>query len=341
MLTRRRFLGSTAAAACGIAGASATRAFGQQAKPAEYTLKWGHSMQLSHPLTIRGMEAADKIRQESGGRVDIKVFPDSQLGGDTDMASQVRSGVLEMYTPAATSFAPLVPVVGIVNTAFAFKDSRQGWQAMDGDLGALIRQGFGRINLHVFDRMWENGFRQITSATKPINAPDDLKGFKIRVPISPMLLSLFKSLGAAPTSMNVSELYSALQTHIVDGQENPLSVIATRNFNEVQRYCALTNHSWDTWIQVMNMNVWKKLPADLQEIISRNMNAAALLQREDIQKLDLTLRASLEGKGMIFNSPDRAPFREALKKAGYYAEWQKVYGDVAWKALESAVGNLT
>lgn len=334
MLSRRTFLGASAAIA-------SVAAFGiKKSHAAEYTLKWGHSMQLNHPLTIRGTEAADKIREETGGRVDIQIFPNSQLGGDTDMASQVRSGALEMYTPAATSFAPLVPVVGIVNTAFAFKDSAIGWQAMDGELGALIRSDFKRLGLHVFERMWENGFRHITSSEKPVLRPDDLVGMKMRVPISPMLQSMFKALGAAPTSMNVSELYSALQTKVVDGQENPLSVIATRNFNEVQKYCSLTNHSWDTWIQVANLRAWEALPEELREVVSRSMNEAALLQREDIQNLEVALKAELEGKGMVFEMPDRDAFREALKDAGFYAEWRGVYGEEAWSALEKAVGGL-
>ena len=334
MLNRRHCLGATTAAA-GVA------VFGlRRAQAAEYTLKWGHSMQDTHPLTIRGMEAIAKIAEESGGRVDLQMFPNSQLGGDTDMASQVRSGALEFYTPAATSFAPLVPVVGIVNTAFAFKDSAAGWAAMDGDLGALIRKDFARLGLHVFDAMWENGFRHITSSGKPVVTPADLDGMKMRVPISPMLQSMFTALKAAPTSMNVSELYSALQTKVVDGQENPLSVIATRNFNEVQEYCSLTYHSWDTWIQVANQAVWDGIPADLQEIIARNMNAAGLLQRQDIQQLATTLQADLEAKGMKFVTPEREAFREALTAAGFYQEWRGVYGEEAWSALEAAAGKL-
>jgi len=334
MLNRRAFLGASVAATSLVVLGSG------RAGAAEFTLKWGHSMQDNHPLTIRGREAIEKIREETGGRVDIQMFPNSQLGGDSDMASQVRSGALEMYTPAATSFAPLVPVVGIVNLAFAFKDSAAGWAAIDGELGALIRKDFGRLGLHVFENMWENGFRHITTSQKPVIAPADLDGMKMRVPISPMLQSMFEALKAAPTSMNVSELYSALQTGVVDGQENPLSVIATRNFNEVQKYCSLTRHSWDTWIPVANLDIWKTIPEDLQEVISRNMNAAGLLQREDIQNMEATLKAELEAKGMTFVTPDRDAFLEALKTAKYYEHWRGVYGEEAWAALEKAVGPL-
>ena len=113
----------------------------------------------------------------------------------------------------------------LYGVGFAFKDYSQVWAALDGDLGAYLRRVIAKVNLHAFDKMWDIGFRQITSSTKPILTPEDLKGFKIRVPVSPLWTSLFSHLGASPTSINFSEVYSALQTHIVDGQENPLSLI--------------------------------------------------------------------------------------------------------------------
>jgi len=126
----------------------------------------------------------------------------------------------------------------------------------------------------------------------------------------------------------------------VDGQENPLSVIATRNFNEVQKYCALTNHVFDSFVMVANQESWNSLPADLQQIVSRNLNAAALRQREDADRMNASLQKDLEAKGMIFNTPDLGSFRAALKTAGFYAQWQKTYGDDAWKVLEQYSGSL-
>jgi len=327
-----------------LAGAASTAALGlaapRIARAAEFTMKWGHAMAASHPINTRGEEAMESVKRESNGRLEVRVFPDNQLGGDNDMTAQVRAGALDLYTAAATSAGTIVPLAGIVNTAFAFPDDTKAWEAMDGDLGKHVIAAFARLNFYVFDKMWANGFRQITTATKPINAPADLVNFKIRVPTSPMLLSLFKSLGASPVSMNVSELYTALQTKVVDGQENPLSIIATRNFNEVQKFCATTNHVWDNFVQVANMNSWKSIPADLQAILSRNFASAALKQRDDVQALNSSLQKTLESKGLTFNKPDPAPFREALRKAGYYAQWQKSYGPEAWAALEKYSGKL-
>jgi TRAP-type transport system periplasmic protein len=324
----------------GASAAALTMAAPGIVRAAEFTMKWGHAMPASHPINTRGEEAIENVRRESNGRLEVRVFPDNQLGGDNDMTSQVRAGALDLYTAAATSAGTIVPLAGIVNTAFAFPDSSKAWESLDGELGKVVIAAFAKLNFYVFDKMWANGFRQITTASKPINSPADLVNFKIRVPTSPMLLSLFKALGASPVSMNVSELYTALQTKIVDGQENPLSIIATRNFNEVQKYCATTNHVWDIFVQVANMNSWKSIPADLQEILNKNFASAALKQRDDVEALNNTLQKALESKGLVFNKPDPAPFREALRKAGYYAQWQKSYGEQAWSVLEKYSGKL-
>ena len=141
--------------------------------------------------------------------------------------------------------ATLVPAASINGIGFAFPDYDTVWKAMDGDLGAYIRGEITKANLVVMDKIWDNGFRQTTSSTKPINGPDDLKGFKIRVPVSPLWTSMFKAFDAAPASINFSEVYSALQTKIVEGQENPLAIISTAKLYEVQKFCSLTNHMWD------------------------------------------------------------------------------------------------
>ncbi|WP_435336195.1 TRAP transporter substrate-binding protein, partial [Klebsiella pneumoniae] len=110
------------------------------------------------------------------------------------------------------------------------------------------------------ERIWDNGFRQITSSTRPIAGPADLQGFKIRVPVSPLWTSMFKALDSAPASINFAEVYSSLQTKIVDGQENPLAIISTAKLYEVQKYCSLTNHMWDGFWFLANRRAWERLP---------------------------------------------------------------------------------
>ena len=311
-----------------------------RAQGAEFKLKFASNLPAVHPLNVRAKEAADAILKDSGGRVDIQVFPNNQLGSDTDMLSQVRSGAIDFFTLSGLILSTLVPVASINGIGFAFKDYDHVWAAMDGDLGAYVRAAIGKANLVAFDKIWDNGFRQITTSTKPIVTPSDLKGFKIRVPVSPLWTSMFKALGASPASINFSEVYSALQTKIVEGQENPLAIIQTAKLYEVQKYCSLTNHMWDGFWFLANGALWQRLPADLRAIVTKHINAAALAERDDVRRLNNTVEVELKVKGLAFNTVNTEPFRAELRNAGFYRDWKAKYGADAWSTLEKYTGTL-
>src|SRR5206468_9256977 len=165
-------------------------------------------------------------------------------------------------------------------------------------------------------------------------------GFKIRVPVSPLWTSMFKAFDAAPASINFSEVYSALQTKIVEGQENPLAIISTAKLNEVQKFCSLTNHMWDGFWFLANRRAWERLPAPIREIAAKHLNAAAVAQRADMAALNVSLQHEITAKGMVFNSPRTDPFRQKLRSAGYYSEWKNKFGPEAWAILEHATGKL-
>lgn len=300
----------------------------------KFTYRLGDDLPVTHPLNIELRQAAANIAARSKGRLTILLFPNNQLGGDTDMLAQIRSGAVEMLTMSGNILSTMLPVESIYNLPFAFPDYAHVWAAMDGGLGDYLRAQLSTVGFHALDKHWDNGFRQITSSEKRVNAPADLRGFKIRVPPSPLWLSLFRAFGAAPTPINWSETYTALQTHIVDGQENPLVVIETGKLYEVQKYAALTNHMWDGFFLLLNKPAWEKLPPDLQEILAEEMNAAALRQRQAMVVMNNSLQAKLTGQGMLFNTPDRAAFRRALVSAGFYTEWKKKFGPTAWALLE-------
>src|SRR6476469_3908079 len=160
------------------------------------------------------------------------------------------------------------------------------------------------------EKIWDNGFRQITTSTRAILEPADLRGLKIRVPISALWTSLFQSLGAAPGGIDFADVHAALRGKIFDGQENSLGIIATAKLDDVQTYCSLTNHMWDGWWFLVNRHAWQRLPQHIQEIVSRNINAAAIEQRRDVATLDSKLRGELVTKGLAFNEVDPAAFRQ-------------------------------
>jgi TRAP-type transport system periplasmic protein len=335
-MTRR---GVLATASAGLA----TTILGQKARAAaEFEFKLGVNTPETHPLTIRLVEAARAVGSQSGGRLNITVFPNSQLGGDPEMLSQLRAGGIDLLAAPSLTLSILVPLSGLPSIGFAFPGYDKVWAAMDGGLGDFVRDAIAKTGITPMKKVWDNGFRQITSSSsRQINSVEDLKGFKIRVPVTALSTSLFSGLGALPASISVSELYSSLQTHIVEGQENPLAQISTNKFYEVQKYCAQSNHCWSGYWIIGNRRALSSLPPDLMELVNTSFDAAALKERADLVEMDAKLQAELTSQGMIFNKPDPVQFRAALVKAGFYAQWQKTYGEEAWAQLEKYTGKLT
>jgi TRAP-type transport system periplasmic protein len=182
--------------------------------------------------------------------------------------------------------------------------------------------------------------RQVTSSTRPVRSVADLDGFKMRVPNGALWIDLFKSFGASPTPINGGDVYTALQTHIVDGQENPLAAIATMRLFEVQRYLSVTNHMWSAYHFLGNADAWKALPPDVQAVVERNLTYHALLQRADTQRKNAALAAQLGRGGMVVCRADPGGFRAKLTAAGFYAKWKDAFGARGWELLERYAGKL-
>jgi TRAP-type transport system periplasmic protein len=333
-LSRRRLLAATAA------GVAAPAILHWPADAAEFVFKCGGSLPDGHPMAIRAREAMADIKKESNGRLDITLYTNSVLGGDTAMISQAIAGALEMYVLPFDLLAAKNPACGIFGVGYAFLGYDHLWPAMDGELGDHLRGIAEQIGFHVVHNCYDHGFREITTRTKPINTPEDLQGFKIRLPVAPYYISLFRHLGAAPTPINFSEVYSALQTGVVDGQENPLVLIDTAKLYEVQKYCSLTNHTW-AGLNISFSNIaWKRLPPDLQELAEKHFNAKALAERADWLVMTATEIKNLQTKGMVFNSPDAKLFQDALRKTDFYAEMREKSGAETWAMLQKYVGPL-
>lgn len=332
-LTRKQFVtGALAGGAAAIVGRA------RAARP--IVIKCGTDLPVDHPLTVYLEKAAAEIKTATDGAVTLSQFPNSQLGNDTHMLANMRSGAMQMMGIGDNILADLVPAAAIDNVGFAFSDAQTAWKAIDGKLGQLVRPEIDKTGLHVANKIWDMGFRETTTGTKPINTPADFKGFKIRVPPSEMNLSIFKDLGASPVTLNVAELYTALQTKVVDGQETPLAVIEASRYYQVQKYCSLTNHMWFGYWMAFNGAFWNGLPARYQTIISDALDKAADAQRPANAALNASIEGKLTSQGLIFNKPDTAPFKKTLRDAGYYKEWKDKFGPTLWSALESYTGSL-
>ena len=182
------------------------------ANAAEFTYKYASALPYDHPMTIRVLEAVAKIKAATNGRLEILCYPNNVLGGDTAMIAQAISGAVQMYSVAPDLLAPRDPGAGIMGVGFAFPDYPHAWAAVDGAVGDYFRAVAEKVGLHCLPKAFDHGFRHITSRSKPIVTPEDLHGFKIRLPVTPTAIALFRHLGAAPTPMNFNEVYTSLQT---------------------------------------------------------------------------------------------------------------------------------
>jgi tripartite ATP-independent transporter DctP family solute receptor len=333
-ISRGRFVAATSAAFASIA------VIKSPASAAQWNYKYASNVNIDHPLNVRMRECFDAVTKETGGKLAVQIFANNQLGGDTQALQQLRSGALQFFTLDGGILQSVVPVAAIQAVGFAFKDSDEAFRAMDGPLGDHVREAIRGAGLYVHPKMWENGMRQITSSAKPIRNAGDLAGFKIRTPPGELWVDLFKSLGAAPAPLNFNEVYTALQTRVFDGQENPYAIIDTARLYEVQKYLSQTNHMWSAYHFLGNQEAWNALPRDVQSVVERNLAKYALLQRHDTRLRNESLAEKLARRGMTINKADTAALRAKLSSSGFYQKWSGKFGAPAWALLEKSSGKL-
>ena len=336
IINRRAF--TLGAAAVGVSSFAIGRAHA-----AEFTYKFANNLALSHPLNIRAQEAANAIKEETKGRFELPDFPvqPARLRHRYARARSATARSTFSRCPASSSRRSFPPRRSAASASPSTATTAYGrrWTASS---ARIVRDEIAKSRqIIAFDKIWDNGFRQTTTSTKPIVKPADFDGMKLRVPAVPLWTSMFKAFGSAPTTINFNETYTALQSKVVDGQENPLAIIETAKLYEVQQYCSMTNHMWDGFWFLANRRNWEALPEDIRASITKNINAAGLAERADVAKLSGSLREQLTGKGMKFNDVNAALFREKLRAAGFYSEWKQKFGDQAWSTLEASVGKLS
>jgi TRAP-type transport system periplasmic protein len=331
--TRREFTQSLVAAG----GMLLTRG----APDAPFALRQYHNQPIESPLHKRLVEMWAAVKTETGGRVDVQIFPENNhfKEGDPDPFGMLLRGELDFYTNSGNGLASVVPAANIQATPFAFRTPEQVYSAMDGDLGDYLRDELMAKGVYAVPKgTFENGFHQITCATRPIRTADDMKGLKIRAPGSAVYQEFWKALGAVPVSMNINNLYQGLKDGTAEAQEDPLDIAELFKLYEVQKYMSMTNHSWSGYNLLANLKLWQRLPGDVQDSIRRNTAKFTRLQRADTDTLNNTLRAELIQKGMVFNDPDIPSFRVRL--GTFYEHWKDSVGQKAWNLLESQVGKL-
>jgi TRAP-type transport system periplasmic protein len=321
----------------GSAAAYATAGFGRgAATAAQFEFKCASGLPGNHPTSVHLTEMWATIEQESGGRIHTQFFPNGQLGGESALFTQLRVGAVTFFLIAAPNIASVVPMADICFLGFAFKDPDEGLRAMNGALGGYLRDEIAAKELHALRSLWGSGMFEIGSNSHPIRTPDDLQGFKIRVSAGKINVDLFKTLGASPLPLNFTEVYTSLQTKIIDGTSTPLVTMETARLYEVQKYISLTNHGWSGLMLIANGDSWKSLPPDLQEIVERNNTKYAALENREIKAGEVSVAAQLMRQGVLINQVDQTPFRTRLRS--YYEYWANAFGPRVWGALENSLG---
>jgi len=266
------------------------------------------------------------VEARSQGEVDIRVFGASQLGKDKEMMQAVRLGNLEMCLPS-TVVPAVAPIFGFQELPFLFKDRNHVERALLGPVGWKLNDVL-KGKEYIILGFWENGFRKITNNTRPINAPEDLKGIKLRTPKSPARVRLFKTLGANPTSMSFKEVFSALQQGVIDGQENPMAQIMSAKFNEVQKYLSISNHVYTPGYALIGKKFFEGLPPEIQYTLRVAAADTGNYARRTGEQMDGKLMKEAE-KTMKINEIDRKAFMEASKSL--YDAYPKEFGaDGKW-----------
>ncbi len=314
-------------------------AISRYARAAEYTWRIGHVAPVNTPLHKNMMEAAEAIAKRSDGRMELKVLGEGKAGIQSGLLAQVRNGGIEMTVVSATQLAPTIVPCAIPATGFLFGGRTGLWQAMDGELGEFLRATMSRqLGVEVFEKVWDFGFRHITTFGKSITKPEDLSGLKIRTQIDSDQMDLFRALNAVPIVITLPYLRAALEHKQLDGQEGMLPVVQYARLNEVQTHCAMTHHIWDGLWLCANPAAWKALPERLQRIVSNTMNGAAARQREESAQMEKDIRETLSKGGMIFTEVNQAGFREVLRRKGYYSQIKAKVGEQAWAAVKKSTG---
>jgi len=279
------------------------------------TLKFGHFAPINHPVDVGINKAAEEIKKLSNGRIIINVFPASQLGNNKELVQQVSDGSLEFVTDGPGMFANWHKPIEIFEAPFFAKD----WEEMKKFTGSnaakkLYSDLENKSNLKIIGNSWYYGVRHFTTKNKPINTPDDLKGLKIRVPQSPLYIDMISSLGAIPTPMPFPEVYVALQTNLVDGQENPVATINAGKFQEVQKNLSLTGHIMTPFWIVTNTKTWNSLNKKDQDIILKAFNLGGTINNELTFKGEKELLEKFKLSGMNITTPNKNLFQDKMKK---------------------------
>lgn len=307
-------------AGCGGGGSESQ---GDSATGEPVVLKAGHAVAEAHPYHLGLVKFKEIVEEQTGGQVQVELFPNGTLGSERDMIEGLQMGSIDVVVTSTGPVINFIPEMGVVDLPFIFSSSEHAYTVLDGEVGQELLQKFDDIGIKGL-AFWENGFRHLTNSKRPIESVEDIAGLKIRTMENEVHQEAFKALGASPTPMAWGEVFTSLQQGTIDGQENPIPIIYTMNIYEVQKYLALTGHFYSPALLLMSQATFDKLTPEQQEICASAALEAAAYERDKINEQTEEQLSLLEEKGMVITRPDVQALREATKAV--YDKYQDQFG---------------
>lgn len=279
------------------------------------TIRWGHLNNTDHPVSFGVQKFAEVLAAKSGGKLKIREFPASQLGNEMQQQSAVRSGTQDVFSASTTSLAGVVKDLGMFDFPFSVSTFEQAEALAMGPFGKAMLETLPEKDL-IGLGYWGLGFRHATNSKRPITKVEDFAGLKLRVIPNPVYLETFKAFNANPVPLAFAELYTALETRTVDGQENPYSVILSNKFNEVQKYVSATSHTFTQNVIIVSKKFWDHLSPEEQKMFRDTYTETREYQRDQTKLAAEKALVELQAKGMTFNEIKPAEYirmQEAVK----------------------------
>ncbi len=301
----------TIRAACALATVVLAAACGRGGPDGPVEIKFGHVGNPGSLYDIVANEFARRANAELEGRAEVVVFGSSQLGGDEVMLQKLKLGTVDLSLPS-TVMSSTIDAFGLFEMPYLVRD-REHMKAIERDVVWPVLAPLAETDGYHILAVWENGFRHITNSRRPVVRPEDLRGIKLRTPRGVWRVRLFQAYGANPTPMPFSEVFIALQTGVMDGQENPISQIYSAKLQEVQRYLSLTGHVYSPAFVTAGSARWSRLPADVREVLERTARELQDYVYQEAERLDRQFLEELRSGGIEVNEADREAFRAASR----------------------------
>lgn len=297
-------------------------------------LRLTHPADLSHPVHLAAVRMVKRIEERTRGEVKIAIFPNNQLGAPPEAAQQVRLGVIDMMLLNPANIEAVAPALGVINIPYQFDDYAHAHRTLDSTGAEWLRAQFRKTGFEQI-AYYEWGFRALSNSVRPVNSPEDVKGLKIRVPPELAIKAAFEALGAVTQTIAFPEVYMALATRTVDGQDNPLGTTWAAKFFQVQKHIAFTKHIYATIVFAANPKAWERLTPDQRAIVTEEGLRAGAEARKEVQEKESWYIAEFEKAGVKVTHPEVARFRALMGPA--YAQLKKVLGEEVWAGWSKLV----